>query len=216
MISSLIDATTDNIASVESYDNYTAVQVQYNPHSIRFQGSQGVQRRAGVGAQDEYVQTQMPTETHMMVQLEFDDTNITDAFMFDRLNILTSGGAVQTIEKAVSSALGKEYSVQNISEVFVAAMVRPVTRYVAFIWNKMVFWGELNHVSVRYTMFNTSGSPIRSQVSLRIRQDRAEGDATNAYATEKDWEKAFTTMFSKTTKSNAFGVTNKVSNLIGL
>jgi hypothetical protein len=103
----------------------------------------------------------------MQVQLDFDDTDIRDAFM---------------------------YGVQDISEVFVGAMVRPSTRWVAFVWNRMIFWGELNNVTVRYTMFNPAGSPIRSQVTLCIRQDRSLEDASR-YATEKEWDKAFDKMF---------------------
>lgn len=191
--------------------NFLPVQVQYNPNSIRFAGTQGRLRRAGVGAQEQFAQMDVPVETIMTVDLDFDDTNIKDAFMYEKLNVLTVGGALQSLEQIGAAKTGG-YSIQDISEVFVGAMVRPSTRWVAFVWNKMVFWGELNNVNVKYTMFNISGNPIRSKVSLKIRQDCAAG--TTAYETERQWEAAFNKMFTTNYKTNALGVTNKMSNLI--
>jgi hypothetical protein len=147
--------------------SFFPVKVQYNPKAISFSGTQSMNRRSGVGGEEQFQQVNAPVETIMQVQLDFDDTDIRDAFM---------------------------YGVQDISEVFVGAMVRPSTRWVAFVWNRMIFWGELNNVSVRYTMFNPAGSPIRSQVTLCIRQDRSLEDASR-YATEKEWDKAFDKMF---------------------
>lgn len=191
--------------------SYLPVQVQYNPNAISFSGKQGRIRRSGVGGQDQFQQMDVPVETVMSVQLTFDDTNIKDAFMFEKLSVTNFGSIVQTAENVVGTIKGG-YSVQDLSEVFVGAMVRPSTRWVAFVWNKMIFWGELTGVQVKYTMFNPSGHPIRSNVSLRIRQDAQPGK--NPYATEKAWEKAFDQMFSTKYKTNGFNINNKVSNFI--
>lgn len=191
--------------------SYLPVQVQYNPNTISFSGKQGRIRRTGVGGQDQFEQMDVPVETVMSVELTFDDTNIKDAFMFEKLSITNLGGIVQTVENIAGMATGG-YSVQDLSEVFVGAMVRPSTRWVAFVWNKMIFWGELTSVQVRYTMFNPSGNPIRSNVSLRIRQDAQPG--AKPYQTEKMWEKAFNQMFDTKYKTNGFNVSNKVSNFL--
>lgn len=191
--------------------SYMPVQVQYNPNAISFSGTQGRIRRSGVGGQDQFQQLDVPVETVMSVELTFDDTNIKDAFMFEKLSVTNLGGIVQTVEDVRRMFKGG-YSVQDLSEVFVGAMVRPSTRWVAFVWNKMIFWGELTSVRVRYTMFNPSGSPIRSKVTLRIRQDAQPGK--NPYATEKTWEKAFDQMFKTKYKTNGFNVSNKVSNFL--
>lgn len=191
--------------------SYLPVQVQYNPSAISFSGTQGRVRRTGVGGQDQFQQMDVPVETIMSVELTFDDTNIKDAFMFEKLSVTNVGGIVQTAEN-VGSMITGGHSVQDLSEVFVGAMVRPSTRWVAFVWNKMIFWGELTSVRVRYTMFNPSGSPIRSKVSLRIRQDAQPG--ANRYATEKSWEKAFNQMFKTKYKTNGFNISNKVSNFL--
>lgn len=200
-----------NATSALGTGSYLPMQVQYNPNAISFSGTQGRIRRSGVGGQDQFQQLDVPVETVMSVELTFDDTNIKDAFMFEKLSVTNLGGIVQTVEDVRRMFKGG-YSVQDLSEVFVGAMVRPSTRWVAFVWNKMIFWGELTSVRVRYTMFNPSGSPIRSKVTLRIRQDAQPGK--NPYATEKTWEKAFDQMFKTKYKTNGFNVSNKVSNFL--
>lgn len=200
-----------SVVSAVDTATYLPVQVQYNPNTISFSGTQGRIRRSGVGGQDQVAQLDVPVETVMSVELTFDDTNIKDAFMFEKLSVTNLGGIVQTVEDVGRMSKGG-YSVQDISEVFVGAMVRPSTRWVAFVWNKMIFWGELTSANVRYTMFNPSGSPIRSKVTLRIRQDARSGE--NRYATEKTWENAFDQMFKTKYKTNGFNVSNKVSNFL--
>lgn len=191
--------------------DFLPVQVQYNPASLSFTGTQGSVRRSGVDGQNQFAQMDVPVETVMQIALTFDDTNIKDAFLFERLNLTTVGGVLQSVEQ-IGAAVKGGYGVQDISEVFVGAMVRPMTRWMAFVWNKMIFWGELVGVNVRYTMFNPSGSPIRSNVTLRIRQDSPPGETR--YQTEKSWEKAFEKMFKTKYRTNGAGVTNKVSNLL--
>lgn len=207
-----LSGMTDAVKKAAGTDlSYLPVQVQYNPNAISFSGTQGRIHRSDVGGQNQFQQMDMPVETVMRVQLTFDDTNIKDAFMFEKLSITNLGGIVQTVENIAGMATGG-YSVQDLSEVFVGAMVRPSTRWVAFVWNKMIFWGELTSVQVRYTMFNPSGNPIRSNVSLRIRQDAQPGE--KPYQTEKTWEKAFNQMFKTKYKTNGFNVSNKVSNFL--
>jgi hypothetical protein len=76
----------------------------------------------------------------------------------------------------------------------------------------MIFWGELTGANVKYTMFDPSGNPIRSKVTLTIRQDKSPENT--AYATEQDWDKAFKKMFSSKYMTNSFGLTNNISNLL--
>lgn len=57
----------------------------------------------------------------------------------------------------------------------------------------MVFWGELTSADVEFTMFNKSGNPIRSKVSLTIEQE-TEGSSRM----QKAWEKAFKELVKET------------------
>ena len=197
--------------------NFFPVQVQFNPSSIIFQGTGGEIRRESVGGagENQFQQFDRPSETVLGMELIFDDTNNKDAFMMDAelpllSEIASVGGMVQRIEQGVTALQGKKYSVQDTTELFVAAMVQNFTRLVGFAWNKMIFWGELVGVSVQYTMFNKAGAPIRAKVAIQIRQDQAVG-TDNPYATEKNWETAFENMFKAGTGNNAFGIPNSDS-----
>lgn len=197
----------DPVKNGKNSGDFFPLQLQFNPRSIQFSGSQGHLHRSGIGAENQSMSMDVPVETVMSVELEFDSTNIMDAFTFEKLNVLTVGGAVNTMREIKTNKKYSGYSVQDISEVFVGAMIRPSTRWVAFIWNKMVFWGELTSVNVRYTMFNPYGNPIRSKVSLRIRQDSSETESD--YASEKNWEKAFKQMFQTKYVTNEGRVVNE-------
>lgn len=191
---------------------YIAVRVQFNPSSISFTGQGGQIKRESVGGsgENQFQQVDIPSETVMTIELYFDDLNNMDAFMSDSLNVYTPGGVYQNI-KAVAN-----YSVRDISELFVAAMVQSYTRIVGFVWNKMTFWGEMVGANCQFTMFNKKGEPIRSKVTLQIRQDQAvsANGVINPYATEKQWIKAFNDMFKADTGKGLMGNENKASNLL--
>lgn len=189
------------LAGVVNEANYILVPVQFNPSSIAFQGMGGEIRRESVGGsgENQFQQFDIPSETTLAMELIFDDTNNKDAFMMDAempllSEIASVGGLTQRIEQGMSALAGKKYSVQDQTELFIAAMVQNFTRLVGFAWNKMIFWGELVGVNVQYTMFNKAGAPIRAKVAIQIRQDQAIG-GDEPYQTEKKWEQAFEDMF---------------------
>ena len=196
-------------------EEYFPMQVQFNPASISFQSMAGDIRRESVGGSGENQFQQfggMPTETVMAMELYFDDTNNKDAFMMDAempllSEIASVGGMTQRIEQGVTALKGETYSVQDSTELFVAAMVQSYTRWIGFAWNKMVFWGELVGVSIQYTMFNKAGAPIRAKVGIQIRQDQAGSDET-PYWTEAGWEDAYEKLFKSNAGNNAFGIPN--------
>lgn len=208
--SSLNALSTDStLTAVANLANYIPVQVQFNPAAISFQGMGGEIRRESVGGagENQFQQFDIPSETVMSLELMFDDTNNKDAFMMDAempllSEIASVGGMVQRIEQGVDALRGKQYSVQDTTELFVAAMVQNFTRLVGFAWNKIIFWGELVGVNVQYTMFNKQGNPIRAKVGLQIRQDQSVDD-NGPYATEQHWEKAFNKMFTVDTENNS-------------
>ena len=200
-----VDST---LTAVANSADYIPVQVQFNPSSISFQGMGGEIRRESVGGagENQFQQFDTPSETTMSMELIFDDTNNKDAFMMDGevpllSDIASVGGLTQRIEQGVTALQGKKYSVQDTTELFVAAMVQSFTRMVGFAWNKMIFWGELVGVNVQYTMFNKAGAPIRAKVTIQIRQDQAV-NGEEPYKTEEIWEKAFEAMFKENQTAN--------------
>lgn len=198
---------------------YIPIKVQYNPSTLTYYGRAGELRNENVGGGSvtRMHNYNMPEETILNVELLFDDTNLTDAFMMDG-SIASVGG----IAGAAKQMFSGEYSVKNISELFIAAMFHPYTRLVIFAWNKTVFWGEITSADVTYSMFNKKGNPIRSKVNLQIRQDKLsepikESDGKTAeYDTEVYWNAAYENMFSAKTGKSVFGIDNMASNIFNL
>ncbi len=171
-----------------SDSGYIPVRVQYNPNSLSLTGQGGAIRQKGVGggAFADFLQYEAPSEVSLGVELLFDDTDPVNAF--PATSVCAENLVRRGIGKAASLAARREreYSVQDISELFVAAIMDCRTRQAGFVWNKMLFWGELTEAAVQFTLFNRLGDPIRSKVSLRIRQETKK-DTYWAYY----WEEAF-------------------------
>lgn len=180
-IASTMDSLTNTVDG-----EFVKVKVHYNPDSVSFTGSGGmVYGRNGVGgSQSGFFQNmELPREVTMRMDLIFDDTVNSDAFSnLDAGNYSPTG-----IVKAVATIKSEDYSVRNITDLFVAATTNAYSRIVCVVWNKNVFWGELIGVSADYTMFNSKGNPIRSRVQIVVRQD-------GELATEdgsKDWTDSY-------------------------
>lgn len=171
---------------------YVPVKVHYNPTSITMhsRGGEMITREGNStdpSAAAKFQRNAMPAETALSMELLFDETDNANAFMLDS-GMGSPTGVVKAGMNLKSKMEGREYSVAPISELFVAAAMSADRRMVCFVWNRMVFWGELCEVEVDYTMFNNRGNPIRSRVSIRIRQDGkagADGDF------EKIWKSAY-------------------------
>ena len=105
--------------------------------------------------------------------LYFDDMDTYDSFMWEKFTSgLTMKGAANA-GKAVMTAAGKGkvHSVQWQVEALISALRNPFTRTISFRWADFVFTGQLNAVKADYTMFSTSGRPVRAQVLLRIQHE---------------------------------------------
>ena len=193
------EADLSGLADIAEENDFVRVKVQYNPNTLRFssRGGKSFNRYSGVGGNGsgQFQVDSVPYEVVLNMDLIFDDTVIADAFMMD------SGSASPTgmVKRGTSAILGSDHSVQDISELFIAATTTAYSRIVCVVWNKTVFWGELCGVTVEYTMFNSSGNPIRSKVHLEIRQD-SRGATTSSSAS---WVKSYDQMFKQAKKLSA-------------
>jgi hypothetical protein len=156
--------------------------VQFNPSEIQLFASnpkvnKADTRKIGDGKRSLSESPVKPT-VEMSVNLIFDKVNNTDAFMWDKLN---TGLTVNTAVSAVKSLVGKKYTVQPEVEGLIAALRNEYTRNVTFQWAKFSFVGVLKYVSANYTMFSTSGHPIRAKVTLRLRQEMTMSNLQNWY-----------------------------------
>lgn len=148
------------------------VRVHYNPASITMKSQSGKKETGGGSLTDSSADSAaqsgaMPMKTELSMDLIFDETKNTNAFMMDS-GMGSPTGLVRAGLHLKSRMDGREYSVAPISELFVAAMMSSYARQVCFIWNGMEFSGELSNVNVEYMMFNNRGDPIRSRVTISI------------------------------------------------
>lgn len=191
---------------IGSFD-YLAMEVQYNPSSIRMETLAGVVDYSGgnLGGQsiNQLTLDNQPVSTTMSFQLIFDDMNPFDAFMLQNFVPTTVGNIVSSAGSGVRKKKTVGYSVQAQVDGLMALLTQTETRHVIFFWAKMCFHGVLTDVSTRYTMFNKDGNPIRGVVELSIRQG-AEDEF--GY-----WDKAFTQAFGKAEKNEERGMADRFS-----
>ena len=184
-------------------------KVQFNPSELTLNGmlERESKQNAQAGQTGKRTATdavQRPTVT-MTVRLYFDDMCQSDAFMAEKFS---SGVSVQTVVNAVSMLSGKVYSVQPQVEALIAALRNNYTRTITFYWGKFSFSGQLSNVGAQYTMFSTSGRPIRAVVSLRIYQELDPAKISSWY-----------TDFTNTFKGGGLSLTGaaqKVGNLFNV
>lgn len=167
------------------------MEVQYNPASISFNATakairqQGMQTNLGSNLP---TQLKRPPSIIMSVDLVFDDVNLKDAFMADKIR-LSVGDVVTAVGGVVRNILGEGYSVQPQTNGLIATTMYPFSRRITFQWAEMEFTGDVSEVQARYVMFSVSGKPIRSMVRLNISQ------CVTDKASRKKWTKAFDNAF---------------------
>lgn len=193
-----------------SGSGYLAMEVQYNPSSIRMETQAGLVDYAGGNLGDQSInqmtQVNQSVSTIMSFQLIFDDMNPFDAFMLENLVPTTVGNTVSLVGSEVQKKKGG-YSVQDQVDGLMALLTQDVTRQVIFFWAEMCFRGALTDVRTRYTMFNKDGNPIRGVVDLSICQGN---DPKYGYDTTY-WNKAFTNAFGKAAQDEVRGEASTLS-----
>ncbi len=192
-------ASFDTVKSRAEGKNFIALELQYNPTSIRFDTTAGRQMTYSGGAGATQVQQYTaPASTTLSCELLFDDVNNMDAFMLSDNPV--TGLTVSNVKNAVMSAAKGDYTVQRQMEGLLSLLTVKSARHVLFYWGAMCFRGEMTEVTTKYTMFNKKGYPIRGTASIQIRQgdsspDAAEPDKSYRYD-DTYWRKSFTKTFT--------------------
>lgn len=149
------------------------ILVQFNPEFISIDGSGGGEAQiSNFGSADkdgkksglEYAK--MDTRITVTIPLIFDAESNARAFIQDKLTLSPTA-----LAKLAASAImaGKyDFSVRTQTEGLIAILRNEKTREVEFAWSNMHYSGVLQSVQAKYTMFEPSGEPIRSVVTLRI------------------------------------------------
>ena len=126
----------------------------------------------------------------LSVVLHFDAMDPYDSFMAEKFTSGLSAKGIANIAK-IGMDIGDtkdKPSVRPQVEALVAALRNPYTRTISFRWADFSFIGQLTAVQARYTMFSTSGRPVRAQVLLRLHHEMDPVMLHNWY---QNYEKIF-------------------------
>lgn len=180
---------TDAVRSLGGTQAQKKFNVQFNPNQLTLYSRAPSTKKTDLcnparSAPDAFT----PPTVELSLTLYFDHVNLQDAFMWDKFTAGASVATVGNLTSGIASAAGKVWSVQPEVEGLISALRNPFTRTVAFQWAKFSFVGILRNIDAKYTMFSTSGRPIRAEVSLRLRQDRS---VSGLAAWNSDFEKLF-------------------------
>ncbi len=176
-------------------DKFMKVVVQFNPQSIRMDSLNGSVQDINSGDVNKLVQQKdFLGRTKMSFDLIFDDVDPMDAFM---LNEVANLNMTSLARKGMNMAehAGNTFSVTKRMEAFMSLLATNGAQHVIFFWSKMTFRGQVTGVSNKYTMFNTSGNPIRGTMHLEITQDASKTDAFEYE--NKSWDKSYHKVFSQ-------------------
>lgn len=176
-------------------------QVQFNPSDLQIEGHGGGRMattsfnnsnskdKNGSGSID-FIP--VPIYISLNVKLLFDRMDPNDCFLSAKTNVAPSEMG-KSLVKAGLNAFGKnkKMTVQQEVEGLIAALRSPYTRCITFNWGDMSYTGVLNRVSAQYTMFNSSGIPVRAVVQLSL----TCADETVSPNSLGSWQKAYETAF---------------------
>ena len=196
-------ATYNDIRALAMNKNYIALEVQYNPASLRLDTSAGKQMEFKGGSQNPELSVyKAPSATILTMELLFDDVNNMDAFMLND-NPLTGMTASNVANSAISilKNLDEGYSVMRQMQGLLSLLTIAEAQRVIFFWGDMSFHGCVTDVDMQYTMFNKKGHPVRGKVTLSIRQEDDEElnmVRDKAYTYDKEyWDSAFDDTFKE-------------------
>lgn len=173
-------ALTSGISSVvgQVMDTRKRFTVQFNPSELQIYASSLPQNKEDAqkknGKSKTFSDAALKPTVELTVNLIFDDVNIYDSFMWDKYTAALRGNPTAIAKSAASIAMaatGKVWTVQTEVEGFVSALRNIYTRSITFQWAQFSFTGMLNNVNARYTMFSTTGRPVRANVMLRLKQE---------------------------------------------
>ena len=159
---------------VESLAKDRILRVQFNPSQLQIYAAADIKSRKD--ADSGHARSMAASDARsftLSVILYFDDMDTYDSFMWEKF---TAGITAQGVSNAVKAGMtmadkGKNHSVQWQVESLIAALRNPYTRVISFRWADFTFTGQLNAIQANYTMFSTSGRPVRAEVLMRIQHE---------------------------------------------
>ena len=186
-----------SLTATMASNNYSVMEVQYNPRSISISGNSGSMLRrptsGDMGNQPVGI-TSKVSRLQLTVELIFEDINVSDAFHLEGLSMNAEELMKTAVSMGINTIKGGGFSVKKQCDGLMSLLNYKKLKQVVFVWGDMFFHGELTNVDVRYEMFNKLGNPILARVRLVLEQNDSE--ASIHYASDEDqWNDAIDIAF---------------------
>ena len=140
----------------------------------------------------------VPIYISLNVKLLFDRMDPNDCFLSATTTVAPPEMGKSLIKTGLNAfGKNKKMTVQQEVEGLIAALRSPYTRCITFSWSDMSYTGILNRVSAQYTMFNSSGIPVRAVVQLSL----ICADESISPNSLGSWQNAYETAFDGGSKS---------------
>lgn len=195
----LEDLDPKNFPPVKHY-----YQVQFNPSSLSIRTRGNAFDLANVTPDGSNITEIIDTPPLILsFTLHFDAMVQGDCFMGDTLS---TGVSSQTAMNLVNS---KNASVLPQMSGLIAALNNPKNREIAFCWGKFHFEGLLDSVTAKYTMFSTTGNPVRGEANVKLSLIRD-------IAVLERWKESYVTAFGGTGIRNVSATGSSLGSLINL
>ncbi|MCR4657930.1 MAG: hypothetical protein K5770_17155 [Lachnospiraceae bacterium] len=211
-------STYNDIRSDVENNGFIALEMQYNPSSIRLDTSAGRQLTYTGSADDINLKTRdAPVTTTLSCDLLFDNVNPMDAFMLNDNPVtgLSVGSIANTVAEGYLGYKKQEFSVQRQMEGLFSMISIPQARGVIFFWGSMSFRGLVTQIDSEYTMFNKKGAPVRGIVRLQIQQGQSPPGTGKKRVENYDrehWDKMFNKTFTSSTEGGIMDTLSKATN----
>lgn len=197
----ILGSGLQNLANTTLKGSKRQFQVQFNPSDLQIEGHGGgrmvttsfnnakPEDKNGSGSIN-FIP--VPIYISLNVKLLFDRMDPNDCFLSAKTNVAPSEMGKSLIKTGLNAfGKNKKMTVQQEVEGLIAALRSPYTRCITFQWGDMSYTGVLNRVSAQYTMFNSSGIPVRAVVQLSL----ICADETVSPNSLGTWKDAYETAF---------------------
>lgn len=184
--------------------------IHFNPSQLTLNASSIPKNEKDIVGEGSLSQAPEDPQLYLTTVLYFDDMDTYDSFMGEKFTSGLSAKGINNIAKGIKDIAGtkKSHSVLPQVESLISALRNPFTRTISFRWNSFSFIGQLTTVRAKYTMFSTSGKPVRAEVLLRMQHELDPTLLNNWY---EDFDKAF-----GRTSTKSASLMKNTSNLLNL
>lgn len=210
----MVDSVLGSVLGGSASDETVTFELPYNPSTLRFRAMAGGNaQKVGIGGAVQY--GDIPPRIEISFTAIIENVNTADAFGVLSATNSTRGSALSVATTLGSSIYnkitGSSYSIAPYVEGLLAALYDTKHSRIWFQWGTMEYGGSLTAANARYTMFNTSGQPIKAELDIRM---VATSGADSDTSVSAQWEAKYKSAMGELSGSSVSSALSAVSNLV--